>query len=61
MSTLNKIEPLENLSLVDKAEIRILKFFKENNLKPGMPFQRNWNFPKLLGLVEQLCGKLSCV
>ena len=50
MSTFKKIEPLENLSLVDKAEIRILKFFKENNLKPGDAIPKELEFSEALGV-----------
>ena len=50
MSTLNKIEPLDNLSLVDKAEIRILKFFKENNLKPGDAIPKELEFSEAFGV-----------
>ncbi|MEZ4970735.1 MAG: FCD domain-containing protein [Flavobacteriaceae bacterium] len=50
MSTLKKIEPLDNLSLVDKAEIRILKFFKENNLKPGDAIPKELEFSEAFGV-----------
>lgn len=50
MSTLKKIEPLDNLSLVDKAEIRILKFFKENNLKPGDAILKELEFSEAFGV-----------
>lgn len=50
MSTLNKMEPLENLSLVDKAEIRLLKFFKDNNLKPGDAIPKELEFSEAFGV-----------
>jgi DNA-binding FadR family transcriptional regulator len=50
MSTLNKMEPLENLSLVDKAEIGILKFFKDNNLKPGDAIPKELEFSEAFGV-----------
>ncbi|MCM4162480.1 MULTISPECIES: FadR/GntR family transcriptional regulator [unclassified Arenibacter] len=50
MSKLNKIEPLDNLSLVDKAEIRILKFFKENKLKPGDAIPKELEFSEAFGV-----------
>ncbi|RTE55204.1 FadR family transcriptional regulator [Arenibacter aquaticus] len=50
MSKLNKLEPLENLSLVDKAEIRILKFLKENNLQPGDAIPKELEFSEAFGV-----------
>ena len=46
--TIKKIKPLDNLSLVDKVELRLVAFIKENNLVPGDAF------PKELELVESL-------
>ncbi len=50
MSKLNKLEPLDNLSLVDKAEIRILKFLKENNLQPGDAIPKELEFSEAFGV-----------
>lgn len=50
MAKLTKIEPLDNLSLVDKAEIRILKFFKENSLSPGDAIPKELEFSEALGV-----------
>lgn len=50
MSKLNKLEPLENLSLVDKAEIQILKFLKENNLEPGDAIPKELEFSEAFGV-----------
>lgn len=50
MNILEKIKPLKNLSLVDKVEIRLLQFFKENNLKPGDAIPKETDFAEALGV-----------
>lgn len=45
-----KIAPLENLSLVDKVELRLIEFFKENKLLPGDPIPKELEFADSLGV-----------
>ncbi len=45
-----KIAPLKNLSLVDKVEIRLIAFFKENNLVPGDAIPKELEFAESLGV-----------
>ncbi len=45
-----KIAPLENLSLVDKVELRLIDFFKENNLVPGDAIPKEMEFAQSLGV-----------
>lgn len=45
-----KIAPLKNLSLVDKVELRLLDFFKENNLVPGDSIPKEMEFAESLGV-----------
>mgnify|MGYP003630991113 FL=1 len=47
---LSKIEPLENLSLVDKVENRLKQYFKENNLKIGDSLPKELEFAEALGV-----------
>lgn len=47
---LSKITPLENLSLVDKVEIRLKEYFKENNLKIGDSLPKELEFAEALGV-----------
>lgn len=47
---LSKIKPLENLSLVDKVEIRLKEYFKENNLKIGDSLPKELEFAQALGV-----------
>jgi GntR family transcriptional repressor for pyruvate dehydrogenase complex len=47
---LSKIQPLENLSLVDKVEIRLKEYFKENNLKIGDSLPKELEFAQALGV-----------
>ena len=47
---LTKIAPLENLSLVDKVELRLKEFFKENNLKIGDSIPKELEFAEALGV-----------
>lgn len=44
------IAPLSNLSLVDKVEIRITKYIKENNLKVGDSIPKEMEFAESLGV-----------
>lgn len=50
MHRLSKIEPLENLSLADKVERRLLQFIKENNLKAGDSIPKELEFSQSLGV-----------
>lgn len=45
-----KISPLINLSLVDKVELRLIEFFKENNLVPGDAIPKELDFVESLGV-----------
>ena len=45
-----KIIPLKNLSLVDKVELRLIEFFKENNLVPGDSIPKELEFAESLGV-----------
>lgn len=47
---LNKITPLENLSLVDKVELRLKEYFKENNLTIGDSIPKELEFAEALGV-----------
>lgn len=47
---LKKITPLENLSLVDKVELRLKAYFKENNLKIGDSIPKELEFAEALGV-----------
>lgn len=44
------IAPLKNLSLVDKVELRLMDFFKENNLVPGDAIPKELEFASSLGV-----------
>jgi len=50
MKKLTKITPLENLSLVDKVEIRLKEYFKENNLKIGDSIPKELEFAEAMGV-----------
>lgn len=45
-----KIAPLKNSSLVDKVELRVIEFFKENNLVPGDSIPKEMEFAESLGV-----------
>ena len=45
-----KIKPLQNLSLVDKVELRIVEFIKENDLSPGDSIPKELEFAESLGV-----------
>ncbi len=47
---LKKIKPLQNLSLVDKVELRIVEFIKENDLSPGDSIPKELEFAEALGV-----------
>ena len=50
MKKLSKIGALENLSLVDKVEIRLKEYFKENNLKVGDSIPKEIEFSEAMGV-----------
>lgn len=50
MKKLTKLTPLKNLSLVDKVEIRLTNYFKENNLKSGDAIPKEMEFAEALGV-----------
>lgn len=50
MAKLTKLEPLTNLSLVDKVEIRLTEYFKENKLKIGDSIPKELEFAEALGV-----------
>jgi len=45
-----KIAPLKNLSLVDKVELRLVDFIKENQLVPGDALPKEMEFAESLGV-----------
>lgn len=45
-----KMQPIENLSLVDRVERRILVYIKENNLKPGDALPKEIQLTEWLGV-----------
>lgn len=49
-TNLKKIVPIENLSLVDKVELRLKQYFKDNNLKIGDPIPKELEFASALGV-----------
>ncbi|UNY97736.1 FCD domain-containing protein [Zhouia spongiae] len=50
MKKINKIQPIDTLSLVDKVELRLMQYFKENNLKPGDPIAKELDLSDSLGV-----------
>jgi len=50
MKKLTKIVPLENLSLVDKVEIRLKEYFKENKLKVGDSIPKEIELSEAMGV-----------
>lgn len=50
MTKLTNLKPLPNLSLVDKVEIRLTEYFKENNLKIGDSLPKELEFAEALGV-----------
>ncbi|HEA23144.1 hypothetical protein LCGC14_1119270 [marine sediment metagenome] len=47
---LKNLKPVDTGSLVDKVEVRLLSFFKENNLKPGDSIPKELEFADSLGV-----------
>lgn len=50
MKKFKKIDPIDTGSLVDKVEIKLLAFFKDNNLKPGDGIPKELEFAESLGV-----------
>lgn len=50
MKNLSKLKPLKNLSLVDKVELRLIEFFKENKLSAGDAIPKEMEFAEALGV-----------
>ena len=50
MKQLKNMKPVDTGSLVDKVEVRLLAFFKENNLKPGDAIPKELDFADSLGV-----------
>lgn len=50
MKKYKKLKPIETSSLVDKVEIAILNFMKENQLTPGDPIPKELEFSKSLNV-----------
>ncbi|MFJ1431150.1 FadR/GntR family transcriptional regulator [Capnocytophaga canimorsus] len=47
---MDSIKPIENVSLVDRVEQRIMEYIKENNLKPGDSLPKEIQFSEWLGV-----------
>ncbi len=47
---MKNLRPVDTLSLVDKVEISLLQYFKDNNLKPGDPIPKELEFSASLGV-----------
>lgn len=50
MKKYKKLKPIETLSLVDKAELAILNFLKDNKLNPGDSIPKELEFSKSLNV-----------
>jgi len=50
MKKLTKIQPLKSLSLVDKVELRLVDYFKENKLVAGDAIPKEMEFAEALGV-----------
>lgn len=50
MKNYKRLKPVETLSLVDKVEIRLLEFFKENKLQHGDAIPKELEFAETLGV-----------
>jgi len=50
MKKLAKIQPIETSSLVDKVEVRLLEYIKENKLKAGDAIPKELDFAQSLGV-----------
>lgn len=47
---LKNLQPVDTGSLVDKVEVRLLSFFKDNDLKPGDSIPKELEFAESLGV-----------
>lgn len=47
---MNTIKPVDTMSLVDKVELRLLEYFKENKMKPGDALPKEMEFAEALGV-----------
>lgn len=50
MKNSEKLEPIDTLSLVDKVEMRLMQYFKDNHLKPGDPIAKEMDLAASLGV-----------
>src|SRR5690606_493399 len=50
MKNREQLEPIDTLSLVDKVEMRLMEYFKDNNLKPGDPIAKEMDLSESLGV-----------
>lgn len=50
MKNFKKLKPVDTASLVDKVEIKLLSFFKDNDLKPGDSIPKELEFAESLGV-----------
>ena len=50
MKKLTELKPLKNLSLVDKVELRLIDYFKENKLIAGDSIPKEMEFAEALGV-----------
>lgn len=50
MKNYKRLKPVETLSLVDKVELRLLEFFKENELQHGDAIPKELEFAENLGV-----------
>src|SRR6188474_2985447 len=50
MSKLKTLKPIENLSQVDKIEIRLEEFLKNENFNPGDPLPKEMDIAQALGV-----------
>lgn len=50
MKNYKKMKPVDTGSLVDKVEISLMEFFKDNNLKPGDAIPKELDFAETLGV-----------
>ena len=46
----SKLKPIENLSLTDKVELRLLEIFREGELKPGDPIPKEMELSQILNV-----------
>lgn len=47
---ISKLKSIDTLSLVDKVEIQLLDYFKENDLQPGDPIAKELDLVEVLGV-----------